>query len=547
MIARNPETFPVLTEAEIALFRAASRERAVRAGEILFDQGDRTTSVFVVLEGALEIIQPNRPDDPIVVYGRGDFTGEMNVLTGGHALARCRARDPGMVLELDRHAMREVVGGHSGLSDKVMRAYILRHAELLTRSSDSVVLVGSRHSADTLRVQQFLTRNSHPHQTIDVESDPAAQKLLEQFGVAVADVPVVIALGRQLLKNPSNEALAECLGDSLALDGAQVRDVVVIGAGPAGLAAAIYGASEGLDMLVLEMSAPGGQAGSSSKIENYLGFPTGISGQQLAERAYTQAEKFGAEIAIARTAAKLNCERRPYRIELGDGASVLARTVVIATGARYHKPPLAALARFEGVGVYYSATAVEAKLCGAEEVIIVGGANSAGQAAVFLANTARKVFVLVRGKALAATMSRYLTRRIEETPTIEVLVDTEIVALEGANDLERVTWSNRLTGERVTRDIGHAFMMTGASPNTEWLNNCVAIDDKGFIKVGADITRDELASARWPLTRQPYLFETSLPGVFAVGDVRANSVKRVAAAVGEGSICVQLIHKALAE
>jgi thioredoxin reductase (NADPH) len=451
------------------------------------------------------------------------------------------------VLELDRHAMREVVAGHSELSDKVMRAYILRHSELLTRSSDSVVLVGSRHSADTLRVQQFLTRNSHPHQTIDVESDPAAQRLLEQFGVTIADVPVVIALGRQLLKNPSNEALAECLGDSLALDGAQVRDVVVIGAGPAGLAAAIYGASEGLDMLVIETTAPGGQAGSSSKIENYLGFPTGISGQQLAERAYTQAEKFGAEIAIARTAVKLNCDRRPYRIELGDGASVLARTVVIATGARYHKPPLAALARFEGVGVYYSATAVEAKLCGAEEVIIVGGANSAGQAAVFLSNTARKVFVLVRGNALSATMSRYLTRRIEGTPTIEVLLDTEIVALEGASDLERVTWSNRLSGERVTRDIGHAFMMTGASPNTEWLNNCVAIDDKGFIKVGADITRDELASARWPLTRQPYLFETSLPGVFAVGDVRAGSVKRVAAAVGEGSICVQLVHKALGE
>jgi thioredoxin reductase (NADPH) len=547
MIARNPDTFPVLTEAEIALFRAASRERAVAAGEILFDQGERTTSVFVVLEGALEIIQPNRADDPIVVYGHGDFTGEMNVLTGGHALARCRARTDGLVLEVDRHAMRGVVAGHSQLSDKVMRAYILRHSELLTRSSDSVVLVGSRHSADTLRVQQFLTRNSHPHQTIDVESDPAAQKLLEQFGVTITDVPVVIALGRRLLKNPSNEALADCLGDSLALDGAQVRDVVVIGAGPAGLAAAIYGASEGLDMLVLESTAPGGQAGSSSKIENYLGFPTGISGQQLAERAYTQAEKFGAEIAIARTAAKLDCDRRPYRIDLGDGASVLARTVVIATGARYRKPPLEALARFEGVGVYYSATAVEAKLCGPDEAIVVGGANSAGQAAVFLANTARKVFVLVRGKALSATMSRYLTRRIEDTPTIEVLVDTEIVALEGASDLERVTWSNALTGERVTRDIAHAFVMTGASPNTEWLNNCVAIDDKGFIKVGADITRDELTTARWPLARQPYLFETSLPGVFAVGDVRSNSVKRVAAAVGEGSICIQLVHKALAE
>jgi thioredoxin reductase (NADPH) len=548
MMARNPDTFPILTEAEISMFRAASHERAVHAGEILFDQGDPTTKMFVVLEGTLEIVQPKRlGDDPIIVYAHGDFTGEMNVLTGGHTLARCRAQTAGIVLEVDRHAMREVVAGNSALSDKVMRAYILRHTELLTRTSDSVVLVGSRHSADTLRVQQFLTRNSHPHQTIDVEVDPAAQKLLEQFGVAVSDVPVVIALGRQLLKNPTNEELAECLGYSSVLDSAQVRDVVVIGAGPAGLAAAIYGASEGLDMLVLESTAPGGQAGSSSKIENYLGFPMGISGQQLAENAFTQAEKFGTEISIGRTVATLQCDKRPYRLVLGNGNSVVARTIVIATGARYHKPPLEALARFEGVGIYYSATAVEAKLCGTEEVIIVGGANSAGQAAVFLATTARKVYILVRGQALSSTMSRYLIRRIEETPTIEVLVETEIVSLEGESDLERVTWLNKRTGERSTHDIGHVFMMTGASPNTEWLHNCVAIDDKGFIKVGTEITRDELTTAQWPLSRQPFLFETSLPGVFAVGDVRANSVKRVASAVGEGSICIQLVHKALAE
>jgi len=546
MMERNAETFPILTEAEIDLFRAASHQRAFHAGEILFEPGGPTTKMFIVLEGSLEIIQPNSTE-PIIVYGHGDFTGEMNVLTGGHALARCLARTAGIVLEVDRHVMRDVVAGHSALGEKVMRAYILRHTELLTRTSDSVVLVGSRHSADTLRVQQFLTRNSHPHQTIDVESDPAAMTLLEQFNVAITDVPVVICLGRQLLKNPSNEELAECLGYTSVLDSQQVRDCVVVGAGPAGLAAAIYGGSEGLDMLVLESTAPGGQAGSSSKIENYLGFPMGISGQDLADRAFTQAEKFGTEIAIARTAATLQCDKRPYRIVLGNNASVVARTVVIATGARYHKPPLETLSRFEGVGVYYSATAVEAKLCGTEEVIIVGGANSAGQAAVFLAATARKVYILVRGKGLSSTMSRYLIRRIEETPTIELLVETEIVELEGDSDLQRVTWLNKVTGERVTRAIGHVFMMTGASPNTEWLHDCVAIDDKGFIKVGTEITRDELATANWPLARQPYLFETSLPGVFAVGDVRANSVKRVASAVGEGSICIQLVHKALAE
>jgi thioredoxin reductase (NADPH) len=291
----------------------------------------------------------------------------------------------------------------------------------------------------------------------------------------------------------------------------------------------------------------GGQAGASARIENYLGFPTGISGHALASRAYAQAERFGSDIAIARTATRLTCDRRPYRIELGDGESVRARTVVIATGARYHKPALDALDRFEGVGIYYSATAIEARLCSGDEVIVVGGANSAGQAAVFLAHTARKVHVLVRGKALSDTMSRYLIRRIEETPNIELHVQTEIVALVGSDRLERVTWLDKRTGERTTQPIGHVFMMTGASPNTEWLAGCVAIDDKGFVKAGPDLSRQDLGDAKWPLARSPHLFETSLPGVFAVGDVRSTSVKRIASAVGEGSICIQLVHKVLAE
>ncbi len=548
MSARGDETFPVLTEAEISVVHEVSHERAVHAGEILFEEGEPTVKLYVVLEGELEVILPrSASEEPFHVYQRGGFTGEMSLLAAGHALVRCQARTAGIVLEIDRRALREVVAGHSALGEKMMRAFILRHAELVTSDVSGVVLVGSRHSAATLRVQQFLTRNSHPHQTIDVESDPAAQKLLDQFGVTVEDVPIVIALGRRVLKNPSNEQLAECLGYAPALDAAKVRDVVVLGAGPAGLAAAIYGASEGLDVLVLESTAPGGQAGSSSKIENYLGFPTGISGQHLAERAYSQAETFGAEIAIGRTAARLECDRRPYRVVLRNGDTVLARTIVIATGARYHKPELAQLERFEGLGVYYSATAIEARLCGGEEVIVVGGANSAGQAAVFLAQTARKVYVLVRGPGLSATMSRYLIRRIEETPGIELLVEHEIVELAGEAELARVTWLDKRTGERATRSIGHVFLMTGASPNTEWLEACVALDAKSFVKAGPDLTREELHAASWPLARLPFLFETSLPGVFAVGDVRATSVKRVASAVGEGSICIQLVHKVLAE
>jgi thioredoxin reductase (NADPH) len=546
--APRDEAFPTLTDTEIDRLRPLGHERAVDAGEILFEQGEASTKFFVVLAGAIEVVHPYADGEhPITVHEPGGFTGEITVIAGMRSFVRGRARQAGRVLEIDRAALRTVVAADADLSETLMRAFILRRAGLISQQQGDVVVLGSRHSVGTLHVQQFLTRNNHPYTMIDVETDPAAQHLLDQFSVGVADVPVLICRGQRVLKNPSNEEIAECLGYTAAFDAARVRDVVVIGAGPAGLAAAVYGASEGLDVLVLESVAPGGQAGSSSKIENYLGFPTGISGQGLASRAYVQAERFGSDIAIARTATRLLCDRRPYRIEIGAGESVLARTVVIATGARYRKPALDSLARFEGIGIYYSATAIEARLCGDDEVIVVGGANSAGQAAVFLAHTARKVHVLVRGKRLSDTMSRYLIRRIEDTPKIELRVETEIVGLDGGDELERVTWLDKRGGERTTRPIGHVFMMTGASPNTEWLDGCVAMDDKRFVKAGPDLTRHDLDDARWPLTRPPYLFETSLPGVFAVGDVRSTSVKRVASAVGEGSICIQLVHKVLAE
>jgi len=545
---RLAEMFPTLADAQIERLRAIGHERAFHAGEILFEQGEASTNFFVVLEGSIEVVHPYAAGEhAITIHEPGGFTGEINMLAGTRSLVRGRARTAGRVLEIDRAALRVLVSTDADLSEELMRAFILRRAGLISSGQGDVVLLGSRHSAGTLRVQEFLTRNSHPYTMIDVEHDPAAQGLLDQFGVGIADVPVVICRGKHVLKNPSNEAVADCLGYTPVLDATKVHEVVVIGAGPAGLAAAVYGASEGLEVLVLEANAPGGQAGSSSKIENYLGFPTGISGQALAARAYAQAQKFGSDIAIARTVTRLVCDRRPYRIELGPSSSVLARAVVIATGARYHKPALEALERFEGVGIYYSATAVEARACGAEDVIVVGGGNSAGQAAVFLSHTARKVYVLVRGTGLSDTMSRYLIRRIEDTPGIQLLTETEIVALEGGDALERVTWLNRRTGERVTCSIGHVFMMTGASPNTAWLGSCVALDAKGFVKVGPDLTRQELVDAQWPLTRSPYLFETTRPGVFAVGDVRSTSIKRVASAVGEGSICIQLVHKVLAE
>jgi thioredoxin reductase (NADPH) len=324
-------------------------------------------------------------------------------------------------------------------------------------------------------------------------------------------------------------------------------DVVIVGAGPAGLAAAVYGASEGLDVLVLESNAPGGQAGSSSRIENYLGFPTGISGEDLAGRAYTQARKFGADIMVARGAAKLTCARKPYAIRIDDGAYVRAHAIIIATGAEYRRPSIENLATFDGAGVYYFATSIEAQLCAGEEVIIVGGGNSAGQAAVFLAEKKSRVHMLVRGDGLADSMSRYLIRRIDDNPAITLHARTELVALEGNGRLERVRWRNNVTAKEETHEIRHVFMMTGAMPNTAWLDGCVTLDAKGFIKTGSDLSRDDLAVSHWPLARPPHLLETNLPGVFAVGDVRGGNVKRVASAVGEGSIAVSFVHQVLHE
>jgi len=352
-----------------------------------------------------------------------------------------------------------------------------------------------------------------------------------------------------VLRSPTIQGLAKCLGFNSSIDSTHVRDLIIAGAGPAGLAAAVYAASEGLDVLVIETTAPGGQAGSSSKIENYLGFPMGVSGQELAARATTQAQKFGARMMIARSVTRLECGRRPYQVVLDGGDALPARAIVIATGAQYNKPRLANLEKFEGEGIYYGATYIESQLCESEEVAVVGGGNSAGQAAAFLSQTARKVHMLVRSGELSSSMSRYLIQRLTENPQIELHLNTEIVALEGGTRLERVVWQDRKTGEVTTRPIRHVFIMAGASPRTEWLRGCLALDDKGFILTGRDLDAPGAAdpNPRWPLARAPQMLETSLPGVFAVGDVRAGNVKRVASAVGEGAISIHLVHRALAE
>jgi thioredoxin reductase (NADPH) len=544
---RRPQLFPPLTDAQIARVARLSTRRRVRRGEMLFNEGEVHRHFFVVLSGGVEIAQAGERGERVLDTVRpGEFTGEFDLLTDQPSLYRGRAVEDGEVLDLAHEKLGQLVRTDGELGDIILRAFLVRRVAGLEQGWGRVVLVGSRYSADTLRLKEFLSRNAEPYSWLDVEAHAGVQELLDRFHVTVSDVPVVICAGRDLLRNPSNEDVADLLGWTATLERERLCDVIVVGAGPAGLAAAVLGASEGLDTLVLEASAPGGQAGASSRIENYLGFPTGIAGDALAGRAVTQAEKFGARIAVPWRVEKLDCSTRPYALHVRGRGTVRTRSVVIASGAQYRRLALPELPRFEGAGVYYAATAIEANLCGGEEVIVVGGGNSAGQAATFLSRIAARVHVLVRAAELQATMSRYLVQRIQESPNILLHTSTEVEALDGGAHLDRVRW--RTAGAASGwHPIRHLFTMTGADPNTAWLRGCLALDGNGFVKTGPDLTAAELTLAPRPNGRAPYLLETNRPAVFAVGDVRANSAKRIASAVGEGSVCIQLVHRALAE
>lgn len=539
--ARRDQAFPTLAEADIDRMRRFGEASAYAAGEHIVTAGDVAPGLIVVLSGRVDITQDGGLGrrETIVTHGPGSFVGELAQLSARPSLVNARAAEPVEAFVIPSQRLRDLMVQEANLGERIMRALILRRVGLLESATSGPIIIGPVDNGDVLRLQGFLARSGQPHRVLDSDSDPCAKTLVERFDVDPHHLPIVLCPNGRLLLNPGEKDLARCIGLLRPIDASRLYDVAIVGAGPAGLAAAVYAASEGLSTIVLDCRAFGGQAGASSRIENYLGFPTGISGMALMARAYNQAQKFGVEMVIPDEAKLLSAaaDGTRYTLDVGDGESVRTRTVVIASGARYRRLDVANLAQFEGTSVHYWASPIEARLCGGQEVALVGAGNSAGQAAVYLASHVRKVALLARGGSLEASMSRYLVERIKAQPNIEILTRTEIEALEGnEGNLASVRWRNRASGVQTTRPIRHLFLFIGADPNTDWLANCnVALDARGFVRTGS-----ELGSAHG-------VMETSRSGVFAIGDVRSGSVKRVAAAVGEGAQVVAALHAYLVQ
>ena len=536
--------FPRLTDAQIATLQPRGRCHTVRAGDVLFAEGDRGFSFYIVLSGAVEILERSRgTPHTVVVHQPQEFTGDVDMLTGRSALVTARASEDGEVLELSASALREAVDEWPELGEIIVKAFLMRRSLLLSDGFEGLKIIGSRFSVDAHRLRDFATRNAIPFTWIDVEGDAQAEQLLRQFGIPASDTPVVIGREGRFLRRPSIEELARCAGLDVAFDPAQVHDLVVVGAGPSGLAAAVYGASEGLDVVVLERLATGGQAGTSALIENYLGFPAGISGAELTRNALLQAQRFGARITVPGTVDRLGIDDGVRTVTLAGGTQLRTRCVLIATGVSYRRLDLVNFPEFEGAGIYYAATDMEARLCRGDDVVVVGAGNSAGQAIVHLAHYARSIHVIVRGDDLGKSMSRYLVDRVEHLDNVEIHRGSVVSALEGNGHLTAVSIRDG-SGNETRLSTPALFLFIGADPNTSWLSGCIELDAKGFVLTGPQLPREAADNARWTaIGRKPFLLETSLPGVFAAGDVRSGSVKRCASAVGEGAITVSFVHQ----
>ena len=538
------EDNPTLSVEQIERIKSVAQVRPVRSGEILYEPSQPNIPLFIVLEGAVSITRSGEDDKILAIREPGQFTGEMSLISGNRSLLTARVTADGILLELTRDKVLSLMAKDTELGEILMSAFVSRRLLMIQLGEGNVILFGTKTSSRTLALREFLTRNAHPFTYVDIDSDRSFDQLTEKLAVRSSEIPVVYCNSRYVLRNPSIAELAACLDLNINVDKG-VRDVLVVGAGPAGLAAAVYAASEGLRTLIIEKAAPGGQAGSSSKIENYLGFPTGLSGQELANRAIAQAQKFGAQLMVAQSVVHIDSSKQPYKVILESGLKFNARCVVIATGAQYARLPVEEADTFAGRGIYYNATHMEAQLCHSEEVAIVGGGNSAGQAAVFLAQTSSKVHLVVRSQKLSESMSQYLVARIEAHPRIEIHYHTQIIGLTGTAHLECVEWRDDISGTAAFQPIRHVFVMAGAAPRTEWLQDCFVLDKNGFVVTGPDLVGND--TSLWPLMRAPLLLETSVPGIFAVGDTRAGSVKRVASAVGEGAMAIYLVHRVLAE
>lgn len=546
--AIQSSAFPALADDQIAFLMRYGEARKVEAGQVLFREGDRSYDFIVILEGEVEIVDKFEGEArTIAVHGARRFLGEMNMLTGQSVYLSAVMREGGEVLAIPPDKLKAIITDEPTLSDIILKAFLARRSVLM-RVGTGLRIVGSRWSKDALRLREFAVRNRLPHRWIELEEDAGAEALLGRFGVQPQETPVAIWLGEKVLKNPSNAELARTIGLDVDTSREQMYEIIVVGAGPAGLAAAVYGASEGLATLSLEAVALGGQAGTSSRIENYLGFPAGLSGAELASRALVQADKFGARTTVPQEAVGLRRENDHFRVILSEGGEVAGRSVIVATGARYRRLNIPRLERFEGVSVHYAATEAEAQMCRGNEVAVVGGGNSAGQAAAFLAERVAKVNLLIRGGDLGKSMSRYLIDRIERTANIELLVHSGVRELMGDGALEGVVVEDNRSGERRTLEARALFVFIGAEANTDWLKGTVALDERGFVPTGRALDRSALDSQTWSgLSREPFMLESTQPGIFAVGDVRSGSVKRVASAVGEGSMAVRFVHQYLAE